>query len=183
LPFLGIVFATNLRLGVNFGLDSDPCRVTYTNRLFFMGGADSMRGWLQDTMVPQDVIESYLSTMPGGDGRNITDRCTGQPLFPANLPNDANIIAATQRGGDAFISLRNELRIPIGATGFALGAFFDIGNLWKDIRNIDLALRFAAGGGIRYITPIGPVAFDIGFPIAPQTFESAYAFHFSIGLF
>jgi outer membrane protein assembly complex protein YaeT len=203
LPFLGIVFATNLRLGINVTFDTDRCplpgdvgpsprRVTYTNRLFFMGGADSMRGWLQDTMVPQDVVESYNFTHPmmnGPTGRNIVDRCTGDPLFPADLPTNTNpaqtntIIAATQRGGDAFISLRNELRIPIGNTGFALGAFFDVGNLWKDIRNIDLALRFAAGGGVRYVTPIGPVAFDVGFPIARQAFESPYAFHFSIGLF
>jgi outer membrane protein assembly factor BamA len=150
-----------------------------------MGGADSMRGWLQDTMVPQDVIESYLATtMPLTHPHNVTDRCTGASLFPMDQSTDnGTLIAATQRGGDAFISLRNELRIPLGTTGFALGAFFDVGNLWKDIRNIDLALRFAAGGGIRYITPIGPVAFDVGFPIAPQTFESAFAFHFSIGLF
>ena len=30
---------------------------TYPDRLFFMGGFDSMRGWLQDTFIPQDYAD------------------------------------------------------------------------------------------------------------------------------
>ncbi|MEI8257492.1 MAG: BamA/TamA family outer membrane protein, partial [Deltaproteobacteria bacterium] len=192
LHFLDIVLATNLRAGVNVHLENDPCRVTYTNRLFFMGGSESMRGWLQDTMIPQDVIESYLYTDPHGPragGRDVQATCTTTPgpLFPRpttnNGPTAEDILVTTQRGGDVFINWRNELRIPLGTTGFALAAFLDVGNLWKSVGNVDLTLRAAAGGGIRYITPIGPVAFDLGANLAPQSFEAPFSFHFSIGVF
>lgn len=191
LHVLDIVLATNLRAGINVHLERDACRVTYTNRLFFMGGSESMRGWLQDTMIPQDVIESYLYTDPGGarpGGRNVPDPCTNGALFvrPPSAGNGItanDLLVATQRGGDVFLNWRNELRIPIGSTGFALGAFLDVGNLWKNAGNVDFTLRASAGGGIRYVTPIGPVAFDLGANLSPQSFEIPYAFHFSIGVF
>ncbi len=184
LHFLDIVLATNLRAGINVHLDTEPCRVTYTNRLFFMGGSESMRGWLQDTMIPQDVIESFLFAR-GTGGSNRVDPCTG-PYFSreqATAPGAEGLLVATQRGGDVFVNWRNELRIPIGSTGFALAAFIDVGNLWKSISNVNFALRASAGGGIRYITPIGPVAFDLGANLAQQSFEMPFAFHFSIGVF
>ena len=48
-----------------------------------------------------------------------------------------------------------------------------------------LVLRTAAGFGIRYKTPVGPVALDLGFNLAPDTAirEDVYALHFSIGVF
>ena len=63
--FKNVSFAAELRLGEN--VKTAPCQYThadrpanpphyctYPDRLFFMGGFDSMRGWLQDTFMPQE---------------------------------------------------------------------------------------------------------------------------------
>lgn len=63
----GLSLALSLRLGAN--LQVVDRSVTYPDRLFFLGGSDSLRGHLQDSVVPQDVVgvpSSQLSTR-GGD--------------------------------------------------------------------------------------------------------------------
>jgi outer membrane protein insertion porin family len=42
-------------------------------------------------------------------------------------------------------------------------------------------LRYAAGPGIRYLTPIGPIRFDIGFVIDRRSGEDVGRVDFSIG--
>jgi len=82
-----------------------------------------------------------------------------------------------------FINPRLELRIPVSGP-FEAGLFFDAGNVWVEPKNVDLlVLRYAAGPGLRIATPIGPVAFDYGFNLAPRQWENRGNFHFSIGLF
>ena len=36
------------------------CSRTYPDRLFFLGGVDSVRGFAQDSMVPEDIAEQLL---------------------------------------------------------------------------------------------------------------------------
>jgi outer membrane protein insertion porin family len=132
---------------------------TYPDRLFFLGGVNSLRGFLQDSLVPQDIADKIES----------------------GEIDDINKVAI--RGGDVFINPRAELRIPL--TGpLELGLFFDAGNVWVEPKNFDLLrLRYAAGPGLRIATPIGPVAFDYGFNLMQREWESRGNFHFSIGLF
>jgi outer membrane protein insertion porin family len=69
--------------------------------------------------------------------------------------------------------------------------FVDAGNLWKDPATVDLFnFRFAAGAGLRIVTPIGPLALDYGINLGNvqsglrrYPWEGFGAFHFSIGLF
>ena len=42
-------------------------------------------------------------------------------------------------------------------------------------------LKFSAGFGVRYSTPIGPLRFDIGFPFEPPRGERSWQIHFSLG--
>jgi outer membrane translocation and assembly module TamA len=84
-----------------------------------------------------------------------------------------------------FVALRGELRVPLGDT-FGAALFTDIGNLWRDFGNVNLAhLRYTAGIGLRVQTPIGPLAFDYGFNLDPRDDwgEGFGALHFSIGAF
>ncbi|MGA1191878.1 MAG: BamA/TamA family outer membrane protein [Bdellovibrionota bacterium] len=46
--------------------------------------------------------------------------------------------------------------------------------LWDD-------LRLSTGVGFRYISPIGPIGFDIGFPLDEQRGEPSSRLHFAIG--
>ena len=80
---------------------------------------------------------------------------------------------------------RTELRFAMRGMFYG-GAFTDFGNLWANGGNLNpLQLRPTAGFGLRFATPVGPVAFDYGFLLARRRNldERVGSFHFSIGLF
>lgn len=156
-----IVLAGQLRLGRVFHL-TDSSR-TYPNRRFFLGGVDTIRGYFQDALIPQDLADEIEAD-------------------PALGPNDV------LRGGDLFILLRGELRFLI--TGALHGGVFtDVGNLWASVDSFEpedvVDLRPTAGVGIRIATPVGPIAVDYGVNLLRRRAlnEPFGALHFSIGLF
>jgi outer membrane protein assembly complex protein YaeT len=153
-----IVFAISARFGRVFHLDENS--ETYPNRAYFLGGVETMRGYFQDAMIPQDKAEVVIND-------------------PNIGPNDV------VRAGDTFILFRGELRFPIFGPIYG-GVFTDIGNLWSDPRFFDLfALRPTAGVGLRVKTPVGPLALDYGLLLLrrEELQEPVGTFHFSIGLF
>ncbi|APR87216.1 Outer membrane protein assembly factor YaeT precursor [Minicystis rosea] len=159
----GTTLALSLSAGYNLQLFNGS--KTYPDRLFFLGGVDSLRAFLADSVVPQDVAELILHRRKNAK--------TGQAW---------SIDDVALRGGDAAINPRLELRIPV--TGVLnLGAFLDTGNLWVDPAQINATLRYALGAGVRVGTPIGPLALDYGINLLRRSWEDFGAFHFSIGLF
>jgi outer membrane protein insertion porin family len=160
----GWVVAIQARGGRVFHLESSSR--TYPNRAYYLGGVDSMRGFLQDQVIPQDqldAIESGAVTLPDG-----------------TIP--------VVRNGDFFYLLRVELRFPI-LGDLQGGVFADIGNVWANADLVQgedlLRLRWTVGVGLRYATPVGPLAIDYGFNLSRRNelLEPFGAFHFSIGLF
>jgi outer membrane protein insertion porin family len=85
-------------------------------------------------------------------------------------------------GGDAYLNLNTEVRFPIYRSFGGL-IFADAGNVWlKKNETINmLDLRSSAGTGLRYMTPIGPLSFDIGWKLDQKPGESAWEWHFTIG--
>jgi outer membrane protein assembly complex protein YaeT len=89
-------------------------------------------------------------------------------------------------GGNAVVLLNGELRIPI-VRSFGLVGFLDSGNVFKRTTDIDLGqLRSAAGFGVRFQSPIGPIRVDLGFKlrreeITPGRREASSAWHISLG--
>jgi outer membrane protein insertion porin family/translocation and assembly module TamA len=92
-------------------------------------------------------------------------------------------------GGLTSIEFAEELRFPIRGplTGVA---FVEGGAVAEDSWDFPIAdLRYDAGAGIRYLTPIGPVRFDIGYQINPipglkidgELQERRWRMHFSVG--
>jgi outer membrane protein assembly factor BamA len=179
-----VSFAAELRLGENVKVaacdfkNADPnsqqapgAYCTYPDRLFFMGGFDSMRGWLQDTFMPQEYANQIAQ--------------------PQNQPPNAPLCASSSsncliplRGGNLMVNPRFELRFPIRAPLNA-AVFADFGNLYLDPADIitDFRLRADVGAGIRVDTPVGPLVFDYGVNVTRRPFEDFGAFHFAIGLF
>ena len=166
----GMALAMSFRWGVIQHLLAGS--QTYPDRLFFMGGVDSLRGFLQDSLVPEDIAKRLLNPSSG------------------LVLNDVVI-----RGGDIFVNPRAELRIPVGSS-VETALFVDAGNLWTDpTRFQPFDLRYAVGTGLRIATPIGPLVFDYGFNVDrvlddlfpkrenQRFWEDIGAFHFSIGLF
>jgi len=84
-------------------------------------------------------------------------------------------------GGNAFLMENLELRTSLGKN-FGLVTFLDGGNVWVKMNEMKLTdLKFAAGLGLRYNTPVGPVRIDYGLKLHREKGESAGEIHFSIG--
>lgn len=86
----------------------------------------------------------------------------------------------TPTGGNAFLVTNLELRNYIGK-GFSVVTFIDGGNVWRKINEMNLSLRYTAGIGLRYNTPVGPLRIDYGHKLMREKGESRGEIHFSIG--
>ncbi|EYF00977.1 POTRA domain-containing protein [Chondromyces apiculatus] len=166
LPLKGVSIALSMSAGYNRQLTGDS--QTYPDRLFFLGGVDSLRAFLVDALVPQDVAERIL--------RGDQEDAQGGLFTIEDVPI---------RGGDLALNPRVELRFPLGSGGVLQGGLFlDTGNLWAKPENFNpFEMRYAAGAGLRIGTPIGPLALDYGINLIRRPWEDFGAFQFSIGLF
>ncbi len=173
-----VVLALSGRAGRIFRLD--PSSETIAPKRFFLGGASSIRGFREDGLIPADTRESLHRDVTNCRSLVSSAGCTSSAavLLGGNeLPSE---------GGELFELGKAELRFP-GIAPFDLAIFFEAGNLWSTYLPgyQPLNLRYSAGTGIRYVTPVGPLALDLGFNLAPdsQLNESPFQVHFSIGLF
>jgi outer membrane protein insertion porin family len=89
-------------------------------------------------------------------------------------------------GGNGEVIVNAELRIDI-AKGFAGVTFVDAGNIFPRASDVSLMdLRPAAGFGVHYKSPIGPIRVELGFNLArrelvPGTLERRTVLHISLG--
>lgn len=68
-------------------------------------------------------------------------------------------------GGKSILEINVELRHPLFWI-IEIAAFMDISNVWEQSYHYPLNdLAYAAGGGLRVNTPIGPIRFDVGAPL------------------
>jgi outer membrane protein assembly factor BamA len=161
-PITGrLTLAMQVRAGTNVHLYPRTVSATYPDRLFFLGGPDSMRGFLVDRVLPADL-----------------DYATSNGVYPGI------------RGGDLMLNPRVELRIPLTGS-FETVVFCDVGHVWVDPASIALfggpvpfSLRSDVGTGIRWMSPVGvPLVFDVGFPLDRRPWEPQVAPQFAMGLF
>jgi outer membrane protein assembly factor BamA len=85
-------------------------------------------------------------------------------------------------GGNAVALGGAELRYNFSRS-FQFASFLDNGNIFLETRNLTLSrLRWCAGLGLRYRTPIGPVRLDWGYILDPKPEDEGRShFNFSIG--
>jgi outer membrane protein insertion porin family len=125
---------------------------------FFGGGADSSRAFPYNEAGPRD-----LGT-PAGPGGTATE-ATGFPL-----------------GGNAVLFHQTELRFPLLGDNIGGVLFHDMGNVYSSIDKISFRasqrnlqdfdyMVHAAGFGIRYRTPVGPIRLDLSYSINPPSFN------------
>lgn len=90
------------------------------------------------------------------------------------------------QGGAGLLVLNAEVRAPYWK-GLGLVAFVDAGNVYRRASEIDVRdLRTAAGVGVRYRSPIGPIRIDVGIKLQPQPMlaggrERRAVLHISLG--
>lgn len=85
-------------------------------------------------------------------------------------------------GGDAVIEGNLQTRVPVYKKLRAVG-FLDFGNVFFKASDIDLGLlKYAAGFGFNYVTPVGPVGLYFAWPLNPiDPSEDTFRVHFTIG--
>jgi outer membrane protein insertion porin family len=87
-------------------------------------------------------------------------------------------------GGEALLLLNVELTFPLvsGIRNLKGALFYDIGNVFAGAKEITLAsLENAAGFGIRYKTPFGPVRLELGWNLDVPREERKARFYITIG--
>ncbi|MFT3842527.1 MAG: POTRA domain-containing protein [Myxococcaceae bacterium] len=170
-----MVLALSARAGKIFPLEAGS--VTPPVKRFFMGGASSIRGFPEDGLIAADQRADYA--------RQVNDCRTLASSY--GCTNSARTLLAGQsvasQGGELFYLGKAELRFP-AFSSFDWGVFFEAGNLWLGPMT-SFSFRTVAGVGLRYTTPIGPLALDLGFNLFPDPVlnEGYVQPHFNIGLF
>src|SRR5262249_8216411 len=68
-------------------------------------------------------------------------------------------------GGHSMFESSVELRAPVWGS-LSVVLFADAGNVWNNAWDLKLGdLKYDAGPGLRYLTPIGPIRVDVGFQL------------------
>jgi outer membrane protein insertion porin family len=118
---------------------------------YFAGGIGSVRGYAAGSLGPRD-------------------QTTNDPI-----------------GGSKMIVGNIEVTVPLPGTGYdrtlRVFTFVDGGNVWGDVGNSTGAngLRYSYGAGLEWISPIGPLKLDVGFPIVKHAGDNYQKFQFQIG--
>ncbi|MCC6848899.1 MAG: outer membrane protein assembly factor BamA, partial [Deltaproteobacteria bacterium] len=122
---------------------------------YFPGGINSVRGFKTRTLGPRESVFN-----PQGEEVN-TD-----PI-----------------GGSRQLIVNNEIIFPIvEPLGLKGVVFFDAGNSWLDSDGWDVGdIRYAAGAGVRWQSPMGPIRIEFGFPLNKKDHDKTSVVLFSFG--
>jgi outer membrane protein insertion porin family len=156
----GAVFAVQGRVGMATGFPRDIDTTVDGQAIHLVG----------DTNLPKP--ERFFA---GGDTtvRGFTLDTLGRP---DTIGKDGFPI-----GGNAEAVFNVELRSPV-RKGLQGVGFVDTGNVFAHAADLDLlALRTAVGFGLRYKSPVGPIRFDMGFKVRPDTGERRSAWFITFG--
>jgi len=164
-----IIFKYNGTLG-HLG-STDGSVVPYIHR-YRAGGINSVRGYNWFTLGPDLRVMGYnpsgaRTVFVGSDDPTAAD--------------DRLVVGGTETWINNF-----EIESPIvPAAGVSVVTFFDAGNSfgdpWGNGHIKASELRFAYGFGVRWLSPMGPLRFEWGFPIQPYPEERRVVFDFSMG--
>jgi len=101
----------------------------------------------------------------------------GYALDSVGPPGPAHGVS---RGGEALLVLNEELRY-LHPWGIGAAVFYDVGNVFARVQDIDFTLRHSIGAGLRYQSPIGMLRVDVGFPLNPRPTDRPVQWFFALG--
>jgi outer membrane protein assembly factor BamA len=175
--FGGGVFAVAARAGTIFPYGPEKEVPVPIAERFFAGGRSTNRAFDTDLLgIPGATVDpdtrATLHTPPG------TGSCaTKYPDVHSDVVDltEYDCDAGPRIvGGNGFLGLNAEFRFPIlGNLGGTV--FYDAAQVWKKPGDIRVALegsdglRQGVGIGLRYMTPIGPVRVEYGWPLDART--------------
>jgi len=165
-PFGGGVFAVAARAGAIFPYGVEQGVPVPLAERFFAGGRSTNRAFETDLLgIPGVTVDpDTRATVHTGGGVG-SCAATYPDLTGYDCDAGPRIV-----GGNGFLGLNAEYRFPIfGNLGGTV--FYDAAQVWKRPSDIRLAiegdqgLRQGVGVGLRYMTPIGPVRVEYGWPL------------------
>ena len=175
--FYGGVFAISARAGAIFPYGEEEGVPVPLAERFFAGGRSTNRAFETDllgipgaTVDPDTLAELHEGDGPGSCAESFPELLAEHPeLVQYDCSGGSRIV-----GGNGFLGLNAEFRFPIfGALGGTV--FYDAAQVWREPSDIrvqlegDQGLRQGFGVGLRYMTPIGPVRVEYGWPIEKRT--------------
>jgi outer membrane protein insertion porin family len=153
-PTLGTfvaAFGANIGYGIGYG---DQRELPLFER-YFPGGINSVRGFQILSLGPQNIV----------------------------VDQDGNSIRRDRVGGSSQLIFNNEIIFPIvESLGLKGVVFFDAGNAFSASDAMDVSqMRLSTGGGFRWLSPIGPLRIELGFPLNAKIGDETQTFMFSFG--
>lgn len=136
---------------------------------YFPGGINTVRGYEVRSMGPRvPVFDQFLD-----DGSTC----------PEGVKECARIIRYDVIGGSHQFIINNELIFPlVQSLGLKGVIFFDAGNAFSAAQGIDInEMRMAVGAGIRWLSPIGPLRIEVGYPLNEREGDDTQLVQFSFG--
>ena len=164
--FWDIVFRLNVQYSQHLALEGDVEEAVPVDRLFLLGGINSLRGF------------DYYSVGPRKRSEKVY-----QKALEYMSADKANEVSQLIYGGTKELYANIELQFPIFPEAQLLGVLFvDVGNAYSEIYPMDLRANW--GLGVRFFSPLGPIRVEMGFPFSPKTElgESVSKFQFTFGL-
>ncbi len=136
-----------------------------------------------DQGVDGDELPLFERYFPGGINtiRGFEPRTLGPRQFRKNTRGVPYTSAPV--GGSSQLIVNNELIFPlVQGIGLKGVVFFDAGNAYGGNQD-DLIndARYAAGGGMRWLSPLGPLRVELGFPFNTKTGDQTQLLLFSFG--
>jgi outer membrane protein insertion porin family len=170
--FWGLVAKMNLSVG--YIRSTDPLdRPISISEKFFAGGINSIRGYTLRSISP--TLKILASKDPA-----------------------AGVLDFAVGGNKEFLT-NWEIEFPIVESAGIRGVlFYDAGNVFADNESffhsnqrpdangkgtLPLGLFHSTGFGVRWFSPLGPLRFEVGFPLTRRPVDDPYLFEFTIGNF
>ncbi len=136
---------------------------------YFPGGINSVRGYEVRSLGPRvPVRDQFLE-----DGT----------ACPDERKECGRVIRTDVIGGSSQLIFNNEIIFPlVQSLGLKGVVFFDAGNAFSAARGMDMnELRTSVGAGIRWLSPIGPLRIEVGFPLNDRDGDDTEMIQFSFG--
>ena len=160
--------ATYSGLGIETPYDFFKSIVKLTNyqNIFYslVAGLKLSLGYLESFNDPEFVPVEERFYLGGSSSVRGWERLKLSPMDINDVP----------KGGSSFFEAGIELRYPVHEKLYGV-LFLDFGNVWEQTLTYKLnELQYAAGFGLRYATPIGPIRFDYAVPVFNEYNENQF---------
>jgi outer membrane protein insertion porin family len=138
---------------------------------YYLGGINTLRGYDARSVCPTKTVLTPIGT--------VFDESTGQAVQGYS---DTRVYL----GGNKEVVFNAELTVPLlKDVGLKGVGFFDAGNAYGEGEHLFTRFLTSYGGGIRWLSPIGPLRLEYGIPLNPREGidNSGGKLEFSIGGF